>query len=71
MFSASVFLTNDMKYFTFEGCNHSTTIEQKGMDNTPYDCGTDGRKPSPVFCAEGLCTRFCHTERNGHLPVQV
>lgn len=23
------------------------------------------------FCAAGLCTRFCRTERNGHLPVQV
>lgn len=44
---------------------------RKGSPTYACGRGTDGGESSPVFCATGLCTRFCRTERNGHLPVQV
>ena len=41
------------------GCRHP---QRKSYLRTACGCGTDGRKPSPVFCAARFCTRFCRTE---------
>ena len=38
---------------------------------TACGCRADRRQSPAVLHSAGLCPRFCGTERNSHLPVQV